>query len=848
MTQEIIYTSAPSGLRPGSRGFCTVAATRGIAKPLVDQLEDLSGYRHIFLSNDAQSALNPIVYSNLKLSVAGRSYHVVSRICDAGLDYTQRTNKLAHHVALEPKELTPAGPAALLEAPGFMTTSWSGEPTMRDAGPLPPHGNIAAGVCHEWGRLTGDAGWAGYIAEALVSETRKQIVLVYRPGTNVIALVGETLALLPNNKRWDATFCTYFTKLPPTVDCRWRCVVDGTPEAEALSRSSTAIIVDLRKPMPRAADSLYVSAARTGIAVASVGPTAQGLRSPSATGADPDDALLAALENNDSRRGAQPAANRQRRPTASGAAAHQPPPISGGPFDYADASAPMAVKPALRKPAHPAVYMAIGSIGTLILGGIALLGYSFLTQEKRNEFEIAAITPEPATVDPSGPPVDVTPAPELATTAEPIPPIASVPPVSVTPEAAPLATAATPDSTATSTPVPKPTAAPAESPASIPNAIPAVASFAGPKPTPPSATPVPAVGSGTDSQAEGKIAYFKPTSIASGPPSSLGALGVGTNYQINVILNDSNKDSLTVNPMDGKAIILKRGNKGAQLNFQDVGSFYVRTIEGATPQLIFEGNAFLKTLDHASFTLQTSLIAVSFSDEAGTTMTTTFAPFPGKWNASTPQALLAGGKSLGTFVGVKEPTFRFRTQFEVEGQRQDYADAYGANGGPCVSDLAIDASMTLRILTKFVVPAGGKVEVGQEIDVGDFKERYPKLGEALFQKPDIRFNDKAINDAETFLRKQSDKNLQAIQDHEKSLANLRKNNQSQREINAEEAKLSASRGEEEAIAKASSELKILRTFNNDLKAFKKYKVHFEVSSKAGDDYVVLLSTDEIKQK
>ena len=48
MSQELIYTSAPRGLRPGSRGFCTVMRTEGLPEPVVNRLEALSGYRHAF--------------------------------------------------------------------------------------------------------------------------------------------------------------------------------------------------------------------------------------------------------------------------------------------------------------------------------------------------------------------------------------------------------------------------------------------------------------------------------------------------------------------------------------------------------------------------------------------------------------------------------------------------------------------------------------------------------------------------------------------------------------------------------------------------------------------------------
>src|SRR5262245_40748564 len=119
MTQELMYTSAPQGLKPGSRGFCTVASTQGIPATLAERLEALSAYRQIFAPGDPKEPFNPVVYSHLKLATGSGTVHVLSRICASGLDYTKRTNKFAHHIVLDPTELPPAGPAWLLGQSGF---------------------------------------------------------------------------------------------------------------------------------------------------------------------------------------------------------------------------------------------------------------------------------------------------------------------------------------------------------------------------------------------------------------------------------------------------------------------------------------------------------------------------------------------------------------------------------------------------------------------------------------------------------------------------------------------------------------------------------------------------------
>ena len=260
MSMELLYTSAPKGLKPGSRGFCTVAMTQGMPPQLVERLESLSGYRQVFAPQDPQAALNPVVYSHLRISVAGRSYHVLLRICAAGLDYSQRNNKFAHHLVLDPRDLSPAGPAWTLAQPGVMETGWDGTPRLLAAGRRLPSGNAASAVCSAWQQLTGDAGWGGVLTEAVIERPKTPVTIIFRPGIDPLPLIAESLALLPPDLRWNVTFSTYFTKLPPGVDCHWRCAVEGSAEAKA----AQGMIIDLCRPLAAAQGGAYVTAARTG--------------------------------------------------------------------------------------------------------------------------------------------------------------------------------------------------------------------------------------------------------------------------------------------------------------------------------------------------------------------------------------------------------------------------------------------------------------------------------------------------------------------------------------------------------------------------------------------------------
>ena len=266
MSHELLYTSAPRGLKPGSRGFCTVLSTQGMPAPLAIAVEALSGYRPLYPSNDDRASRNPVVYSHLKLQATGRTCHVLSRITDYGLDYSQRANKLAHHVILESTaERLSGGPANLLSMPGFMREEWSGEPKVVAIKPVTREPRPAHGICRQWQELTGDAGWAGVLAESFLRDPERLVILLFAPGQEILPLIAESLSLLPAEKRWDVTFSTYFTSLAPGTTCIWRAIVHDSKEAHESLRFVHALRIDLTEEgLPPATGGELVAAARSG--------------------------------------------------------------------------------------------------------------------------------------------------------------------------------------------------------------------------------------------------------------------------------------------------------------------------------------------------------------------------------------------------------------------------------------------------------------------------------------------------------------------------------------------------------------------------------------------------------
>lgn len=265
MTYEVVYTSVPQGLRPGSRGFCTVLRTSGIPQMLADRLESLSNYRHPFSLHSADARLNPVTFSHLELSVGGREFRVLSRICDAGLDYTQRSNFLAHHVVLDDSEQVDGGPGRILSSAHTFETQWNGAPREVSPGRVTLlRDDSPPGKCREWQRVAGDAGWAGVLAESVHNRGALPTSIIFAAGTDVLPLALEALRLIRPEQRWDVTFSTFYTRLPAGVDCQWRFILEDTDEARAARRDSQARLIDLTTRLGAASGGDLVDAARTG--------------------------------------------------------------------------------------------------------------------------------------------------------------------------------------------------------------------------------------------------------------------------------------------------------------------------------------------------------------------------------------------------------------------------------------------------------------------------------------------------------------------------------------------------------------------------------------------------------
>lgn len=267
MALELIYTSAPAGLIVGSRGFCTVACSEGMPRNYVELCESLSGYVHVYAPHQPEYATkSPVAFSHYQFLVGGKLFAVLSRVACYGVDYTGRTNNLAHHVMVPDNGWAVAGPGAVMLSDGFFTETWDGEPRqLRGVKRVPVPAAGTAGVKGvEWERLSGDAGWAGVLAQKYLRNPEQVLYFTYPPGLPLLPLLAEILVLLPPPRRWQVTFSTYFSQVPRGSSCLWRGCLTGSVTAQQALRVPGVGIVDLSEPLGPCGSGPLVDAARSG--------------------------------------------------------------------------------------------------------------------------------------------------------------------------------------------------------------------------------------------------------------------------------------------------------------------------------------------------------------------------------------------------------------------------------------------------------------------------------------------------------------------------------------------------------------------------------------------------------
>jgi hypothetical protein len=199
MPLQLIFTSSPQGLTAGRSGYCTVARHRSLPDRLVQQLESI-GTPHENTQGET--------FTFRELEAGGKNWCVLSRFVARGLDYTQRDNRLAHHVifSLEEAAVLPP-PAAIAGRWKGWRDEWSGAPVWLEGEdkPLPLENQTPLIPATTWRECAGTGAKAAW----LIGPTGPAAVsLLNTPDLpRVLRLLAESSALL-GKAAWAATFTT----------------------------------------------------------------------------------------------------------------------------------------------------------------------------------------------------------------------------------------------------------------------------------------------------------------------------------------------------------------------------------------------------------------------------------------------------------------------------------------------------------------------------------------------------------------------------------------------------------------------------------------------------------------
>lgn len=238
MAWKLIYTSAPRLLQAGRSGFGTVARHREIP-PLVAETAEKSSQ----FSRQAGLDSSRVIFAyRLARSSAG-TFHLLTRIADAGTDYSGRTNHLAEHLILSDQEAarlgaegyTPAGVMLAYEWAGYEGQArWLGDEDLWQLSAT----DANTGGSH-WQAATTDGNRVKLLASA---EAQSGAVLEYPAHYQseahpwILWLFAESQCLCPQSG-WGMTFTTNVQPTDSLSDFRWLGVPDNSPVLQKLQGS-----------------------------------------------------------------------------------------------------------------------------------------------------------------------------------------------------------------------------------------------------------------------------------------------------------------------------------------------------------------------------------------------------------------------------------------------------------------------------------------------------------------------------------------------------------------------------------------------------------------------------------
>jgi hypothetical protein len=214
--QQLIFTSVPMGLEPGRSGYCTVARSQDLSKKEIREIEKLS-----VLDYSISKSSPPNIHSFRLIETKNSFFYLLSRIKSCGIDYSNRTNYIAHHVIIPPELINELPP------PSHIFEYWNGWKNQWDGSPKYLNEDIFLELsklnfdkkkeCNFWNSWTGD-------------KNNSKIPLdghsIFRTQKNdedkLLKLFSESLTNLKSiDKSWNYTFTTFLQPTDESIDFVW---------------------------------------------------------------------------------------------------------------------------------------------------------------------------------------------------------------------------------------------------------------------------------------------------------------------------------------------------------------------------------------------------------------------------------------------------------------------------------------------------------------------------------------------------------------------------------------------------------------------------------------------------
>lgn len=246
MAYQLVYTSAAKLLDAGRSGFGTVARSKSISPLLTSAIERVSQFTNLRGTDRAR-----VIFVHRRINAANNRFHLLTRIRDAGADYTGRTNHLAHHLIVSLEEVARAAARGLTPADVLSQFAWLNQwdgaarffNVEEDVAleKFQPHGRQSARA--NWTRLAGNPCHARLLAWD--GAPRTGILLVPR-NVAPLPLLAEALSEF-GAQSWSRSFTTSLETTDEMSDLDW---IVSTPEnfRDIQSRCGSRTMLNLGQP------------------------------------------------------------------------------------------------------------------------------------------------------------------------------------------------------------------------------------------------------------------------------------------------------------------------------------------------------------------------------------------------------------------------------------------------------------------------------------------------------------------------------------------------------------------------------------------------------------------------